>query len=225
VTKTQFRHFQQANPDVLKVDIEKNSRTDDSPEVAVDWYDAARYCNWLSYNEGIPKEQLCYEPNAQGKYAEGMKPAIDYLNRSGYRLPTEPEWEYACRSGSHTSRYYGLSDKLLPKYAWFSENSDNRTWPVGLKKPNDFGLFDMLGNAVQWCDNVPEPYTSRGPFKPRVWEDSGTRTDVRDKVSRALRGGSFIDIARFVRTAYRNGFVPTDRVSSYVGFRPARTFP
>ncbi|MGA2258683.1 MAG: SUMF1/EgtB/PvdO family nonheme iron enzyme, partial [Thermoguttaceae bacterium] len=217
VTKAQFRHFQQANPDVGKYDIEQYSRTDDSPQVDVDWYDAARYCNWLSEIEGISKEQWCYEPNDKGKYTAGMKPATDYLNRGGYRLPTEAEWEYACRSCSQTSRCYGLSVNLLPKYAWFQDNSNNRTWPVGRKKPNDYGLFDMLGNAWQRCDNVYEPYT--------VLEDSGTKTDVRDKVSRVLRGGSFSDPASSVRSACRNGFVPTDRVSSYVSFRPARTFP
>ena len=71
VTKVQFRHFQQANPDFHRLDIDRTSRTDDSPQVAVDWYDATRYCNWLSQLEGIPKEQWCYEPNAQGKYAAG----------------------------------------------------------------------------------------------------------------------------------------------------------
>ncbi|MGA2033479.1 MAG: SUMF1/EgtB/PvdO family nonheme iron enzyme, partial [Thermoguttaceae bacterium] len=215
VTKAQFRHFQQANPDVLKPDIEQYSRTDDSPQVGVDWYDAARYCNWLSEKEGIPKERWCYEPNDQGRYAEGMKPAADYLQRGGYRLPTEAEWEYACRSGAESSRYYGLSVKLLPKYAWFQKsNAYNHTLPVGMKKPNEYGLFDMLGNAWEWCDNIYEPY---------VLEDSATTTDVRDKVERAWRGGGFIPQPKDLRSARRGGNQPGKRFSDY-GFRPARTY-
>ena len=217
VTKAQFRHFQQANPYVLgKLDTEEYSRTDDSPQVGLDWYDGPLYCNWLSKNEGIPKEQWCYEPNAQGKYAEGMKPTADYLQRNGYRLPTEAEWEYACRAGSQTSRYYGLSVKLLPKYAWFLDNSDQRAWPVGMKKPNDYGLFDMLGNVWQFCDNIYEIYPAL--------EDSGTKTAVRDDASRVLRGGSFHDITSNVRSASRLCYWPTYRVS-HNGLRPARTFP
>ena len=222
VTKAQFRHFQQANPDVPRVDIEKFSRTDDSPQVCVGWYDAARYCNWLSNIEGIPQEQWCYEPNAQGKYAEGMRPATDYLLRRGYRLPTEAEWEYACRAGSQTSRYYGLSVKLLPKYTWFLDNSENRVWPVGTKKPNDYGLFDMLGNAYQWCDNIYEAYAVANDGS--VSDDSGTKTDARDKESRVLRGGSFIDPAFDVRSAFRNYLVPTAR-NDDVGVLVARTYP
>ncbi len=216
VTKAQFRHFQEANPDVWKKNIEDEefSRTDDSPQVQVDWYDAARYCNWLSKNEGIPKEQWCYEANDQGKYAEGMKPAADYLQRSGYRLPTEAEWEFACRSGSQTSRYYGLSVKLLPEYSWFLDNSQQHAWPVGMKKPNDYGLFDMLGNVWEWCDNVYESY---------VLEDSGTRMDVRGKVGRVLRGGSFFFQASFLRSAYRLNDVPTNRDADF-GLRVARTY-
>ena len=221
VTKAQFRHFQKANPGVEKYDIEQYSRTDDSPQTCVDWYDAARYCNWLSEIEGIPKEQWCYEPNDDGKYAEGMKPAADYLQRSGYRLPTEAEWEYACRSGSQTSRYYGLSVKLLPKYAWFLDNSDNRMWPVGMKKPNDYGLFDMLGNAWQWCDNGYKNYAVAGDGS--VSEDTGNPSKVGDKISRVLRGGSFNNQASDVRSAYRLRNRPGLRVTND-GFRPARTY-
>ena len=107
VTKAQFRHFQQANPDVRKPDIEQYSRSDDSPQVDVDWYDAARYCNWLSKNEGIPKEQWCYEPNDQGKYAEGMKPApiicsaagIDSQRKQSGSMPADPAARQAATTG------------------------------------------------------------------------------------------------------------------------------
>ncbi len=220
VTKAQFRHFQQANPDVRKFDDEQYSRGDNSPQIDMEWYEAARYCNWLSKHEGIPKEQWCYEPNEQGKYAAGMKPAD--LQRNGYRLPTEAEWEYACRSGSQTSRYYGLSVKLLPKYAWFLDNSDNRASPVGGKKPNDYGLFDMLGNIWNWCDNSFEDYPVAN--SSTVLDDPGTKTDVRDSVARVLRGGSFLSQAAIVRSAYRLHYVPSNRVV-HTGLRPARTFP
>ena len=222
VTKSQFRHYQEANPDVPRPNIEQFSRSDDSPQVNVDWYDAARYCNWLSKIEGIPREQWCYEPNAAGKYAEGMKPVAGYLRCSGYRLPTEAEWEYACRSGSRTSRYYGLNVKLLPKYAWYLDNSGNRVWPGGMKKPNDFGLFDMLGNTWEWCDNAYEAYPVANDTG--VSDDLGTTTDVRDKVSRVVRGGSFIRPASVMRSASRDDLVPTSRYNG-LGFRVARTLP
>ena len=216
VTKAQFRSFQQANPDVAKFDISLVSSTDDSPHVGLDWFEAARYCNWLSQREGIAKEQWCYETNDQGNYDDGMKPAAGYLQRSGYRLPTEAEWEYACRAESQTIRYYGLSVKLLPDYAWFADNSHNRAWPVGVKKPNDYGLFDMLGNAWEWCDNAYEPYA--------VTEDSGTKTTVRDNISRVLRGTSYSDPAAGVRPAARFSNDAAERYGNN-GFRPVRTCP
>src|SRR5262249_34071029 len=134
VTVKQFLRFRKDHP----VD-RQGAPSPDCPINMVSWYDAAAYCNWLSEQEGIPKEQWCYEPNEKGEYAQGMKLAASYLQRTGYRLPTEAEWEYACRAGATTRYYFGESDELLPRYARYGVNSQGRLWPVGSLKPNDFG--------------------------------------------------------------------------------------
>ncbi len=167
----------------------------------VTWYDAAAYCNWLSEREGL---EAVYEPNADKKYGPGMKLKANYLELNGYRLPTESEWEYACRAGAVTSRYYGESAELLGKYAWYTKNSLDR-WmlPVGSLKPNDLGLFDMLGNAWQWCEDRAL-YYSAGEDK----EDIKDIKDINKDDSRVLRGGSFLYLASNVRSAYRFDNVP-----------------
>ena len=114
------------------------------------WYDAVAYCNWLSEQEGLPKEEWCYLRNASGAYADGMSIPADVLERTGYRLPTEAEWEYACRAGTVTSRYYGHSPALIDSYAWYVDNSQDHAWTCGSLRPNDLGLFDMLGNMIEW---------------------------------------------------------------------------
>ena len=159
------------------------------------WYEAAAYCNWLSEQEGIAKEQWCYEPNEKGEYGPGMKAKDKYLELSGYRLPTEAEWEYACRAGTVTSRYYGLTETLLAQYAWYPANWQNRTWPVGSLKPNDFGLFDMQGNAWKWCD---DPYQDIPKAADVISEDLGSTT-----VPRAFRGGAIRDPPPNIRSANR----------------------
>jgi formylglycine-generating enzyme required for sulfatase activity len=196
------------------------ARSPDCPINTVSWYEAAEYCNWLSEQEGIPKEQWCYLPNEQGKYADGMKAAPDYLTRTGYRLPTEAEWEYCCRAGSLTARYYGETDDLLKKYAWYTKNSGDRCLlPGGALKPNDFGLFDMQGNALEWCHDIPRVYP-----QGEVVEDLEQKGDVvKNDQLRVLRGGSFYYPARDVRSSNRSRNRPDLWFSLVVGLRVART--
>ncbi len=194
----------------------------DCPVNLITWYDASAYCNWLSEKEEIPADQWCYVKNAQGQFAQGMKAAPEYLKRTGYRLPTEAEWEYACRAGAATSRYFGETEELLPRYAWYSKNSLDR-WmlPAGSLLPNDFGLLDMLGNALEWCHDPVLYYpTPKGenPFADVEYKEK----EVLDKMSRVLRGGSFNYRPANVRSSNRNGNLPSVRIN-YVGFRAART--
>ncbi len=223
VTKSQYAAFQDeekvleskfrdlANyPTLLEV-----VTTPDSPQMGMSWYEAAQYCNWLSRMEHLRE---CYEPNSAGEFGPGMKAADGYLQSAGYRLPTEAEWEYACRAGTTTSRYYGSSDSLLPKYAWYNANEGSKTRPVASLKPNDFGLFDMLGNAFQLCDDLYRD----DPAKEE--DDRGSTKAVVDSENRCQRGTSYSSLARIVRSAYRNGSAPSQR-SSMIGFRVVRTLP
>jgi serine/threonine protein kinase/formylglycine-generating enzyme required for sulfatase activity len=221
VTRDQYVRFVQDRPDdaydVTKFEaVQAVVKTDDSPITGVNWYDAAAYCNWLSEQEGIPEDQWCYERNDDGKFAAGMRAKPGYQTLRGYRLPSEAEWEYACRAGATTRRYYGHSDELLDRYAWYVDNGQNHTWPVGEKKPNDFGLFDMHGNVWTWCH---ESYSRYGNDE----EDEGDEAAVADTVSRVLRGGSFFVTARYVRSASRFFLQPDGRNGSF-GFRVARTY-
>ncbi len=191
------------------------------PWVAPSWYQAAHYCNWLSEQEGVPKEQWCYLPNKDNAYAEGMSIPGNVLERTGYRLLTEAEWEYACRAGAVTSRYYGLSLDLLPAYARYQKNSSEHAWSCGGLLPNDLGLFDMLGNAFEWCQDA---YGASRPQKDGASNDIiNTHSSVMDKSSRLLRGGAFNYQPALVRSAVRNGDVPTFQLINY-GFRLARTY-
>ena len=198
------------------------SQTPDSPAIAMAWYDAAAYCNWLSKKEGIPEDQWCYEKNSDGKYAAGMKVKKNYLELTGYRLPSDAEWEYACRAGATTSRYYGLTESLLPHYARYTANSENHSWPVGGLKPNGFGLFDMQGNAREWCHDPYVAYDVSDPKQPTP--EILYIKPVSDAGIRLLRGGSFNNRPSNVRSAYRLFYRPTYRFTNF-GFRPSRTYP
>jgi formylglycine-generating enzyme required for sulfatase activity len=184
---------------------------EDTPINAVSWYDAAAYCNWLSDKEKIPPDQWCYEPNAKGEYAEGMKVKANYQALGGYRLPREAEWEYACRAGTVTAWSHGSDEALLGHYAWYILNSNATMHPVGTLKPNGLGLFDVHGNAWQWCQDV---YSEKGNKDIR---------DINNKDSRVLRGGAFYIDAWPARSASRYWNAPAGRSYSS-GFRVARTY-
>jgi hypothetical protein len=142
-----------------------------NPVEQVSWDDAVAYCARLS---SLPAEV------AAGRV---------------YRLPTEAEWEYACRAGTTTEYSFGDNEQDLGKYAWFETNSGGTTHAVGKKRPNGWGLYDMHGNVFEWCSDADGSY-------------------------RVYRGGSWILSARYCRSAYRNGNVPSHRLN-YLGFRLA----
>jgi serine/threonine protein kinase/formylglycine-generating enzyme required for sulfatase activity len=210
VTKEQFLRFE---PKFGHSEMWRFYPEPACPIGGVVWYEAAAYCNWLSKEEGIDEDQWCYDLKGQT-----TKLKKNYLGLTGYRLPTEAEMEYATRAGASTNRFFGESAELLPKYAWYYKNSQERTWPVGSLKPNDLGLFDVQGNLYTWCQESYKAY----PQGEEVSEDKEDIFPVVSTNSRVLRGGSFSLQASNVQSSYRNGNVPTNRSPSY-GFRPSRT--
>jgi formylglycine-generating enzyme required for sulfatase activity len=220
VTVARFKEFLRASPPGVPTNYaEGTSPEEDCPVNGVDWYMAAKYCRWLSEQEGLPEAEMCYPPMPDIK--EGMKLLPDVRSRHGYRLPTESEWECACRAGSETARCFGAETDLLPRYAWFIRNASDRTWPVGQKRPNDFGMFDMHGNVWNWCWERYQPYGGGGY---RADDESADDRVVKDTDSRVLRGGTFDSQPQALRCAYRNANRPSLRILN-VGFRVARTYP
>jgi formylglycine-generating enzyme required for sulfatase activity len=215
VSVKQYQLFVKENPGLDHAQNDRRSPDPDGPMNNVSWYDAAAFCNWLSRREGLPE---CYEPNEGGKYADGMKIKPDALLLGGYRLPTEAEWEYACRAGAGTSRYYGASEDLLGRYAWYYGTSRNHAWSCGRLLPNELGLFDMLGNAWEWCHDVYQPYP-----KKTIMDNLNISIYINNINSRLLRGGTFSDPPAGVRSAYRDWYAPALRSTVY-GFRPSRTY-
>jgi formylglycine-generating enzyme required for sulfatase activity len=140
---------------------------------------------------------------------------LSSVTGKAYLLPTEAQWEYACRAGSAGKWCFGSDESQLGKYAWFDRNSGSQTHPVGQKQPNAWRLFDMHGNVWEWCgdwyaDSYSGALSERNPTGP----NSGT--------FRVLRGGSWVSYPGGCRSAYRSWFGPGDRVGIN-GFRVVRT--
>jgi formylglycine-generating enzyme required for sulfatase activity len=246
VTVDQFRRFLEANPEIKRRHtytedptrmariLERISPDGDGPQIAVTWYEAAQYCNWLSKQEGIPESEWSY-PTDFNQIKDGMELPQDYLRRTGYRMLTEAEWEFSARAGATTSRFYGHSEELLEEYAWYSKNpprrkSDpadpndpQRTWPVGQLKPNDLGLFDTYGNVWEWGQDRWQEYRSDSAVHD---DEEDIVLKVIDAQARTRRGGSFSYEAAVMRSAHRgapNAYFPMQRRDN-VGFRVARTY-
>ena len=203
------------------------SRLPDLPAIRIDWHRAAAYCNHLSEKEGIAQEQWCYEKSA---HANGttMLSKKNMLSLTGYRLPTEAEFEYATRAGAVTAHSYGESHELLDRYAWFALNSEGVTWPMGQLKPNDLGLFDTTGNVLEWSQNIYRPDAHSRQQASQILDDIEDQIDPKVGESSALlfrsqRGGSFMHSWFEAGSASRTNYSLLDDATDYTGFRVART--
>jgi formylglycine-generating enzyme required for sulfatase activity len=169
---------------------------DNRPVEQVSWFDAVEFCNRLSHKLGLKEVYTI----------DGEKVKSDW-DTNGFRLPTEAEWEYACRAGTSGQRY-GEIDKI----AWYENNSNNSTQDVGEKEPNAWGLYDMLGNVWEWCWDWYGEYPER--------DRENWRGPV-DGSNRVIRGGSW-DISHWLcRVTYRNWSLPVNRIIA-LGFRLVR---
>ncbi len=195
---------EEVQPENLKLTWRTPGQTvaDDSPVTQVSWNDMVAFCNWLSEQE---KRKPCYQRDGD---SWTLLPKAN-----GYRLPTEAEWEYACRAGTTTQYSFGDVWQEHDKYGWSKNNAGGRPHAVGSLPANPFGLYDMHGNVWEWCQDWYdgkwyEKSPSDDPFGPSMAS------------TRMLRGGSWGSLPALSRSSYRHQYTPSDRRSSR-GFRPA----
>jgi formylglycine-generating enzyme required for sulfatase activity len=206
VTQKEYQEVIGGNPSCF--------RGDNLPVDQVTWYDAIEYCNALSQKEGLTPaytiDKSRQDPN--NKYTmDGLKWLITWnRNANGYRLPSEAEWEYACRAGTTTAWNTGAT--AIDNTGWFNNNSGRQSHPVGQKPANRWGLHDMHGNVFEWCWDWHGPYADGAQTNP-MGATSGSE--------RVNRGGDHYNNVWSGRSASRLGSRPTMMGESR-GFRIAR---
>ncbi|MCP4786127.1 MAG: SUMF1/EgtB/PvdO family nonheme iron enzyme [Fuerstiella sp.] len=202
VTFAEYKHFLRASR--IVVPLPPNH---DRPVHRVNWFQAAAYCNWLSQQDGISRDQWVYEPSDRNSYGDGMKIKPDYADLIGYRLPTGAEWEYACRAGAIGTYSFGEPQSLLQNYSQYIANAGGHSRRVGSLLPNEAGLFDMQGNVWEWT------------LDPTV----GEMSPVKATTARVLRGGAFYLDENVTLPGSLTNYVPAMEISN-IGFRIARTW-
>lgn len=193
VTQQLWQYIMENNPSHFKGIIR--------PVTNVSWNSCILFCNALSRKAGLEE---CY-------YVDGDSYRMD-IDRNGYRLPTEAEWEFASIGGTKSKGYKFSGSTISKKVVWFRTNSGFVTHPVGKLAPNELGIYDMSGNVWEWCWDWYATYTS----EPQV-DPTGPKTGV----LRVDRGGSFYDFARWCRPFKRDFNAPTD-IDVNIGLRLVR---
>lgn len=174
---------------------------DNLPVERVNWYECISFCNALSRHNGL-EECYCIDGESVTLLSE----------KHGYRLPTEAEWEFAARGGKKSKGFKYAGSDIPDEVAWYNYkfNSEGyKTYPVGQKRANELGVFDMSGNIWEWCWDWKDAYPSTSQTNP-LGPDSG--------ISRVCRGGSWSSSAVICRATYRGSNDPTDS-KSFIGFR------